>query len=191
MAQRSKRITLSTAIAAICSLLLLGCGARPEWKEQVALKDGRVIVVERSDHLTRSLEMGGSGGWVFNSSTIEFLPSTQSVKKILWKGSAYPIAIDIHEGRSFLLTIIISYAGVKEFGRPKPGYVAFELKNDKWERIQIKDLPPGIKGNLLIFPSEQLIRLKQVTLNQKTLAMSSSNAGNEFKQIDPGHILTW
>jgi hypothetical protein len=145
----------------VAALLLLlfatacaGAGGRDarkvvEWKEQVQLSTGQVIVIERGARFRVSDPGTGRLGWLFDDAWLQMdLPGAGSAR---WEGSLEPLVLDVTpEGRWFLLGVVGAYRGWKDYGLPEQKrYVAFEFSGKTWQRIPFARFPEQFTPNLL------------------------------------------
>lgn len=145
-------------VAALLLLLIAaGCasaGGREvrkvvEWKEQVQLSTGQVIVIERGDRYRPADDGRGGLGWLFDEAwLVADLPGAGQAR---WDGSLRPLVLDVTpEGRWFLVGVVGAYRGWKDYGLPEQKrYVAFELSGKTWQRVPFAQLPESFKPNVL------------------------------------------
>ncbi len=119
-----------------------------EWKEQVQLSTGQVIVIERGDRYRPADDGRGGLGWLFDEAWLQAdLPGVGPVR---WDGSLRPLVLDVTpERRWFLLGVVGAYRGWKDYGLPEQKrYVAFELLGKTWQRVPFAQFSEGFKPNL-------------------------------------------
>ncbi len=142
-------------------------GHSKEWKEEVKLHDGRVLVVERSFNLG-DYSVPGSLERPELDETITFT-SPEMNKKVSWKtefrndlpepNSLSPLLLDIVGGIPYLATSPAGCISYNKWGRPNPPYVLFKYVNDEWKRILLEEFPPGlVQKNLMSTPDSRLLK---------------------------------
>jgi len=137
-----------TAGAMMFALLALtGCIIDPSqyvtpyesWKEEVALQDGRMLIIERSQTYGRSAGIGQ--GRLIGKRTLDFaIPGTQ--QKVHWEGDEHviPMLLDFKDGVPYLAARPFSCHSFELLGRPIPPYVIYKYIG-QWERIALVDFP--------------------------------------------------
>ena len=75
----------SAAGALFCALFLSACGkSQIEWKEEVKLQSGEVIVVKRTAKSKDFGEIGGPGGWENEGMTVQIIQPVKSDNPPIW-----------------------------------------------------------------------------------------------------------
>jgi hypothetical protein len=124
-------------------------GDTMNWKEEVLLHDGQIVVAERFYHL---------GGYPAIESqeraaldvTVSFnLPGTNI--KIVWKNdfrdsepepnSLNLIRLDVVKGVPYVATYPAGCIAYNKWGRPNPPQVLFKYEGEQWKRITVAELP--------------------------------------------------
>ena len=145
-------------IATLGLTLLLGstlsaCSSTMQWKEEVKLHDGQVIVAERCYTL---------GGFAYLDSR-ERTPLEETVtfnlpdnKSIVWKNdfrdsvpepnSLNHFRFDIVNGVPYLATYPAGCISYNKWGRPNPPQVLFKYEDKQWKRITLDELPQELIG---------------------------------------------
>jgi len=137
------------------------------WKEEVLLHDGRIMVVERS------FKLGGYPALEAQErspldQTITFSPPGKN-KKISWvteyrddkpePNSLGALLLDVVDGVPYLATSPAGCIAYKKWGRPNPPYVFFKYVNDKWQQIPLKEFPRELaEANLMGIPASKLLK---------------------------------
>jgi hypothetical protein len=127
-----------------------GLGA-PEWKEEVALHDGRILLVNRSVQLVSGESFHSMEG----ARRLTFADPTTG-QPVIWESPGQtglrlrPMLLDIEGGRLFLVTMAQSGPDYETFGCPTPPYIVFRHEGGTWVRVPVADLPRSLtKMNLL------------------------------------------
>ena len=156
----------AAGIMVLSILMLTGCIIDPSqyvmpyesWKEEVALQDGRMLIVERSLSYGRSAGIGQ--GRLIEKRTLDFvIPSTQ--QKVHWEGDEHviPMLLDFKGGVPYLATMPFSCNSFDLLGRPIPPYVLYKYTG-QWEGIVLADFPLEFsQANLSVVAKEYIQRL--------------------------------
>jgi hypothetical protein len=152
---------IATIVAGFLLLLVQPAGAMTfEWREEVALHDGRIIVVAWNVELVPGepfRKMAGATSFKLSHPT--------TGQPIVWENAGKigsrlsPTMLDVDAGRLFLVMMGQSVADYSSLGCPTPPYFVFRYDAGLWVRVPLSDLPTRFrKANLLGFPGENLIR---------------------------------
>jgi len=152
---RCREMTVALAL----SVLLAGCGKVPsgqvmaqpslDWKEDVLLPDGRVVVLKR--HLDfnglaqEPLSARGPG-----YSWFEFV-NPDSGENVRWtdEGDLTTVALVVWQREPFLLVIPTYGRSFRKFGCPNPQYLVFRYKDYQWARQELARWPVAtIRANV-------------------------------------------
>jgi hypothetical protein len=125
------------------------CGRTIEWKQEVPLHDGRVIVIERES------EQGGYDPFVGmrmeTAQTLSFVhPATG--ERVRWKlpTGLLPHMLDFDKATPYYVLIAHTVADYNKWGCPNPPYMVFRYTGKDWERISFEQLPtPFVTPNLI------------------------------------------
>jgi len=107
-----------------------GGGSRPvvrDWKEEVRLRTGETVMVDRS-MTTIAFKWGG--------------------KSIRWKNEdwGWPYVLDIYDGAPVLVTAINGADTCRKHGYPEDSLLAFRYQDRKW--VRLPSAPPAVLVNL-------------------------------------------
>jgi len=115
------------------------------WKEEVALEDGRTLLVTRRVVMVRGGNLGERPD-VEQERRLTFThPTTGQV--ITWENGdtfgsrVHPKLLDFDGDRPVLVTVAQSGGDYSLLGCPTPPYIVFRYENGIWNRIPITDLP--------------------------------------------------
>ncbi len=155
--------TLRSTLTNVISIVVFAaatsaCSNSTSWKEEVLLHDGKKIVVERS--ISRDpkgdREIGQSAPQ--SEETLKFtLPGNSQT--VAWKSDFGPelqdnlmlLALEIVDGKPYIVTRATRCHAYNKWGRPNPPYVFFKFDGQSWQRIAIRELPKAIqKANVII-----------------------------------------
>ncbi len=115
-----------------------------EWKEEVRLADGHVIVVDQKRRLD---------GRTAREAWVNFTIAGVSDKPVSWHESLLPLVINVSDGKLYLVAYPPSAAEQAKYGNPSRGYVSFRWVDGTWKRIPFEEVPAAIyQSNMLIWP---------------------------------------
>lgn len=186
------KIIIVTALIIFC---LCGCaGGGRYWREEVALPDGRVILVSRwqklGSPLDRELQDIKFGAPVVGHVIEITNPDTN--KTIRWETdkTLTPLAIGINHGAVYLVARPRFCWVYEQLGRPEPPYVFFKYQEGGWQRISVGELPSEIaKANLLVSP--RLPELESQYVDVATTRSSNIGLSDEIRNIYRSGIKGW
>ncbi|MHB1116707.1 hypothetical protein [Sideroxydans sp.] len=144
-----------------------GCSNTMEWKEEVKLNDGRVMVVERHFNLGGYPTLDARERTPLDETIAFILPDSNI--KIIWKtefndhvpelNSLSPLLLDVVGGIPYLATSPAGCIAYNKWGRPNPPYVLYKYVNDEWHRIPLKEFPTVlVHSNLIGKPASSLLK---------------------------------
>ena len=142
----------SAAGALFCALFLSACGkSQIEWKEEVKLQSGEVIVVKRTAKSKDFGEIGGPGGWENEGMTVQIIQPVKSDNPPIWDAKFVPIVFDRDPATQewFMVATFYSCTSWYDLGRPKLPYTEYRLKNGKWLQQPLSPHLIGREGNML------------------------------------------
>jgi hypothetical protein len=171
---------------------MAGCGATTKeinWREQVRLSTGEVIVVERGEKLNLVSEPGRGSGWLFDEAWLKArLPS---IGETAWQGALSPLVLNVTpRGDWYLLGVTGAYRGHQDYQLPDgKRYVAFRLRNGSWQRVPFTEFPAEFQPNLLGGTDSLFIKRGQpngmlVDFKLKSEIDSNPMLDSAFRRID-------
>ncbi|MBI4937117.1 MAG: hypothetical protein HY846_02650 [Nitrosomonadales bacterium] len=140
-------------------LLMMGasmsaCSSTMEWKEEVKLHDGQIIVAERHYNLAGYAYLDSSERTPLDETVTFTLPGRGN--KIIWKNdfrdsvpepnSLNHFRFDIVNGIPYLATYPAGCISYNKWGRPNPPQILFKYENEQWKRITLAELPQELIG---------------------------------------------
>jgi hypothetical protein len=179
-------------ISTFTSLLLAGCGNTVSWDEEVKLRTGETITVEREvKHVSGGDQWPQGQGTVPKEHIIRFTypPNTKSL--IEWRSKNFdlprgsyaelPLVLDLSKDNTlFIFTI----QGV---GEDCLRYVKYQFQQGHWIEIPYSDKPIDIhKTNLLLSAGSNAIS-GNITLEKKNQEIANSNVWF-YKQVGPNEV---
>lgn len=179
----------SLLLASIAALFcgIAACGSQTEtitWKEEVALHDGRTIVVARSVTLGGVRREIGQGPGI-SKSTLSF--TAPDGKQVYWEnpGQLNVMLLDFEGTTPFLAGEPAMVSDYARYGCPNPSYVFFRYANE-WLRIEFKDSPSFLRKTNLLIPSKKwLANLQNRTLQREEVDELNSDLSKHYRTIDP------
>lgn len=184
--------------------VILGCSTKEvEWKEEVRLATGQIIIAERTDQYKRVMDVGAGfqSGWLYQTGRVKAeLPAPIS-RTVEWEGTLRPLVLDVLSGSTaYFVGAAAGRVSRDEWRIPdNEKYVVFRLTPDGWKRISLDELPSEAKPNLLastrnFFEYTDGIRLSTtslVKLDMKNKLDSRITLIRELKEIvRPKHAET-
>jgi len=148
-AQNSTRVPA----ALFCCLLIIGCGKGTlDWKEEVQLLSGEVIVVKRTAKTQSIGGIGGPGGWENEGMTAEIIQPVKPDNPALWSGKFQPLVFDRDRDTQewFVVATFATCSGWYELGRPKLPYTEFHYRNGRWIQQALSEKYIGRESNMLV-----------------------------------------
>jgi hypothetical protein len=126
-----------------------------QWKEEVQLHDGRVIVIERSVRTGEvPVEIGQSPGE--SDYTLTF--KTRDGNSVTWEAgrSLRPMILDFSGEFPYVVATGITMTDYQANGCPKPPYFIFRFEAGSWVRIAYEQLPTSVRrANLYSGPTRK------------------------------------
>lgn len=147
------------ALCILCGCGAIGGGVR-QWQEEVALPDGKTIIVERSHVLGSTLNRElssinappGAKSYVI---TVP-LPNGGQAKWGAQDKDMIPLALSVAGDVVKVLASPSDCAAYSRFGRPVPPFLVFRYDSGRWVRATIDEFPSAIaEANLMISTSTQ------------------------------------
>jgi hypothetical protein len=137
---------------------LFGLGGT-NWKEEVLLQDGKIIIAERSYKLGGYPVIESREQSALDETVTFSLPGT--AKKIIWKtdfrdtvpepNSLNLLLFDVIRGVPYIATYPAGCIAYNKWQRPNPPYILFKYENDEWRRISLAEFPPELsKSNVIV-----------------------------------------
>jgi NAD-dependent dihydropyrimidine dehydrogenase PreA subunit len=133
-------------LLALAALLLSGCGNDvAKWSEEVALTDGRTVVVERR------AERGGRQIMTGERGPIESWELCYAPKKIYWKSPKEfrPSAFEMSGDTAFVKVLLHDCDDCKAAGFPPDSAAYFAHRGGKWVPVPASEYPGKRWKNLM------------------------------------------
>jgi hypothetical protein len=143
-------------IAGVALLLLVpGLGACSggrtlEWKQEVKLHDGRVILVDRISKQTGKLTPEGAILEYEQTLTFTHPDTGQRLIWMLPKGTGVRM-LDFERGVPYFVLTAKSITDYNDWGCPNPPWIVYRLEQGEWLRVGVEQLPVRfIRPNMLL-----------------------------------------
>lgn len=146
-------VAFLTAIALHPALAALEPGdERVTWDEDVVLRSGEVMTVERSMSFGPD-QWAQPGKGPIREQTISFLHNR---KRVIWTNRDHwpiyylPRVLEVVNGEPVVVMPVFRLGPCLKYGFPQGGLVAFRYRDGHWHNTGIGDLPPDTAANLLV-----------------------------------------
>ena len=168
-------------------LVQVACDAGPKvikWQEDVKLKSGEVIRVNRTAKAKPFGEWGGPGGWENEGMTLQIANPDKADNPPLWDAKFVPIVFDRDDKTNewFMVATFYSCESWYELRRPKLPYIEYRLKNGAWQQVALSPSLIGREANM-----ETGVRSggepPLLDLNAKRERMVDGRIAKEYKKI--------
>ena len=181
---RMLRITIPLAIVTAFGASLTACGkSQLEWKEEVQLQSGEVIVVKRTAKTKAFGEIGGPGGWENKGMMVEVIQPQKPDNPPIWNFPFVPLIFDRDPQTQqwFMVATFYSCESWYALGKPNLPYTEYRLENKLWVQ---QPLSPQFIGR----PANMLTSIRSSgepdhTIASKTSADSDTRIAPEFRTV--------
>ena len=173
----------------LMGLMLGGCGdPHMEWKEQVKLQSGEVIVVERTAKFSENWVAGGGGGSINKGMTLQVVQPSKSDNPGVWDARFVPIVLDRDPETQewFLVATFFHCDSWYELGRPRLPYTEYRFRNRRWVQQPLTQKWIGRDANVLPadLSDRAAIETKPtMTVERKEGILNDPAISPEFKRI--------
>ena len=142
---------LMCAALAIAALLFFYLNRPIEWKEEVQLQSGEVILVKRTAKTKSFGEIGGSGGWENKGMTVEVVRPLSSENPPKWEFPFVPLIFDrdAKTKQWFMVATFYSCQSWVALGKPALPYTEYRVVNGRWVQQQLSKELIGHPANML------------------------------------------
>ncbi len=160
-----------------------------QWKEEVKLQSGEVIIVERSAQFKENWIPGGGGGSINKGMTLSIPVAVNGAPIERWDARFVPILLDRDPlTREWLLVATFFHCDSwYELGRPKLPYTEYRFRQGRWVQQPLSQALVGRAANLFPVDLEDrdlLARSKPaLTVDKKAALFFSSPMSPEYKEI--------
>ena len=136
------------------ALILTACDSGPKqlvWQEEVQLKSGEIIKVNRTAKSKSFGEWGGPGGWENEGMTLQIATPNKADNPPIWDAKFVPVVFDRDEKTKewFIVATFYSCESWYALGRPKLPYTEYRLKNGAWQQVALSPSVIGLISNMV------------------------------------------
>ena len=169
-----------------------GCTDKREWKEEVQLNDGRVIVVKQKKRCQSAYTGQNFASCIAREAWLTINLPEFSSQEIVWHEKLDPLILNIDKGRLYVVGWPPTSFEFRLYGASNPPYFGFVWDQNVWKRIPFSEIPEAIyKTNMLIegVPPKDM---KFISLKEKNSKEMNGNQEYtlEVKQIDPKYKIS-
>ena len=176
--------------ALLMGLMLGGCGdPHMEWKEQVKLQSGEVIVVERTAKFSENWVAGGGGGSINKGMTLQVVQPSKSDNPGVWDARFVPIVLDRDPETQewFMVATFFHCDSWYELGRPRLPYTEYRFRNRRWVQQPLTQKWIGRDANVLPADLSNRAAIAEtkptMTVERKEGILNDPAISPEFKRI--------
>ena len=147
---------------------LTACSKTVEWKEEVKLNDGRVIVVTQKKRCEGGDYTAKTGATcIARESWLTINLPEFSDKEIVWHESLDPMVVNIHQGRLYVVGFPPHTVEFRAYGATNPPYFGFIWDNGAWKRIAFSEIPEALYDTNMLIESVPGTKTDLLTLARK------------------------
>lgn len=123
---------------------------RMEWREEVQLQSGEVIVIKRTAKFSENWIAGGGGGSFNRGMTIEFDSPNKPDNPTMWSGLYVPILLNRNPDTNewIIVATFIHCDSWYDIGRPKIPYTQYQYRGGQWVQQAMDSKWIGREGNV-------------------------------------------
>ena len=121
------------------------------WREEVQLQSGEVIVIQRTAKFSENWIAGGGGGSFNRGMTIEFDSPDKPDNPVIWSGLYVPMILDRDPDTNEWMIIATFYHcdSWYDIGRPALPYTAYRYRGGKWLQQSMEPKWIGRTANVI------------------------------------------
>lgn len=184
--QRVKTLFFITSIVTLS--LTSGCDKTVQWKEEVKLNDGRIVVVTQKKRCEGGdYRANKDATCIARESWLTVRLPEFSDSDIVWHETLKPMVINVDEGQLYVIGLPPTSLEFRNYGAPNPPYIGFRWSNSDWIRINFTEIPKSIyETNMLIenIPRNRTSLLR-LAVKDSELENGNSMYPAYFRRIDP------
>jgi len=116
-----------------------------EWKEEVKLNDGRVILVNQKWRCARigKYNTGKEYCSTLRESWLTFSLPEISNREIEWNEQFLPLVFNVYKGQLYIVGIVDGTQWLV-YGKPQPPYISYRWNVNGWHPISFNEIPETI-----------------------------------------------
>lgn len=173
---------LTSAIAA----LSFACSDDPiAWKEEVKLRSGEIIVVNRTAKLDANFVAGGGGGSINRGMTVEVAQPLKPDNPGVWDARYVPIVFD-RDPQTSEWTVIATFFHCDswyDLGRPALPYTEYRFREGKWIQQALTPHWIGTQANMVPADGSNGEREGTISSTKKEYILANPAISNKFKAV--------
>jgi hypothetical protein len=160
------------------------------WREEVKLKDGRVIVVTQRKRCFAAYTGGNFANCIAREAWLTIDLPEFSKDLIVWHEKLTPMVLNVYEHRLYVVGFPPTGAEFDLYGKQRPPYIGFVWDRDKWQRITFERIPTSIYDANMLIAHIAPAGTELLTLAQKgdEHLNGSRKLPRHFKKIDPDYV---
>lgn len=176
-------------LAAASATLVVACGSGPiEWKEEVRLQSGEMIIVKRTAKFKANNIAGGGGGSFNDGMTVEIIQPQLPDKPGLWSARFVPLIFDRDpESKEwFVVATFFHCDSWYELGRPKLPYTEYRFRGGRWIQQPLSPKWMGRITNILPADASDKKRLspkEPLSVAEKEGILNNPAISPKFKSV--------
>jgi hypothetical protein len=160
-----------------------------EWKEEVKLSDGRIIVVTQKKRCEGAYTGQNYAPCIAREAWLTLNMPEFSSQPIVWHESLNPIILNLSKGQLYLVGNFPTQREFRMYGGPQPPYICFKLVTGEWARIPFEEIPSDIYEINMLIESIPPDGIKYLSIDKKqSAAVNGSITYRKWQKVlDPSH----
>lgn len=172
-------------VATVASVVaLMACGAGVvEWREEVRLASGEIIVVKRTAKLRANAIAGGGGGSINEGMTVEIVQPVKPDNPAAWDAKFVPLLFDRDPVSKewVMLATFFHCDSWYELGRPKLPYTEYRFTNGQWVQRPLSPQWFGRTANM--FTGMGPRGVKDLSADEKASRLNDPTISPKYKSV--------
>jgi len=173
-------------VSASCAAGSTQQGSFREWKEEVKLNDGRVIIVKqkwRCDKIGKD-HRGEYCSTMREAWLIIDLPEFSN-KIIEWHEQLRPMILNVDKNQLYIVGIPAIGAQIALYGNPHPPYIGYRWNIGGWQQIPFSEIPETIYKTNMATELPPFESPYMFGVDTKDQSNSRASLPKPYKLIDP------
>ena len=186
-------LALTVVMVACVSATSITKIAGDSWKEEIALHDGRTMIIKRTQHykgmhsIDQSVPVGEHTVSFTLPQTGKSYTWTSEYGEELGRTNFNLLAVHVLDNIPYIIATPVGCLSYNKWGRPNPPYAIFKHADNAWQRIQMSELPQEFNTlNVLISPREKDIQsrnINAVTVKQRNHELRNTEISRELRSL--------
>lgn len=146
-----RKLWFGGVFVAAAALWLIFRDPSMNWREEVQLQSGEIIVIKRTAKFSENWIAGGGGGSINRGMTVEFDSPDKPYNPTIWSGPYVPIILD-QDPDTGEWTIVATFYHCDswyDIGRPKLPYTQYQYRGGQWVQQAMDAKWIGREGNAI------------------------------------------